>query len=383
MNSARTGLHIYEQATRLPLALRAAVSLHCHTHHSKEALTFIPHYAARIPVVARFFHSETDRYLTLHSRTIDFARAYWTPPVAPREVLEIETLQIESRFGLPALVSITDHDDIEAGLRLQVMDAANRIPISLEWTVPYKQGFFHLGVHNLPAEQAAEIARELAKHTERQTDALTLDELFAILNESPATLIVLNHPFWDIEFIGADAHADCLTAFLAEHGRSLHALEINGFRSWRENKAVLRLAEDEGFPAVAGGDRHGCQANTMLNLTRAQSFADYVAEVREDAHSEIVLMPEYRTPRLARTFEVMADVLRHYPQHSLGQPRWTDRVFIERLDGGGRCALSHYWQRGGPRWVRAAVWTMRSLGSRRVQPALRLALADEQVNYES
>jgi hypothetical protein len=380
---ARTGLHLYEQAARLPHGLRSAVSLHCHTHHSKEALTFIPHYAARIPVVARFFRNEADRYLTLHGRTIDFARAYWTPPVAPREVLEIETLQIESRFGLPALVSITDHDDIEAGLRLQVMDATNRIPISLEWTVPYQAGFFHLGIHNLPAERAAEITQELMKHTEQQADARPLDELFAILNESAETLIVLNHPLWDIEFIGADAHADCLRAFLVEHGVSTHALEINGFRSWRENRAVLRLAEDKGFPVVAGGDRHGCQANTMLNLTRAQSFADYVAEVRDDAHSEVVLMPEYRTPRLARTFEVMADVFRHYPDHSLGRPRWTDRVFIDRLDGGGRCQLSHYWRGGGPRWVRAAVWMMRTLGSRRVQPALRLALADEQVSYES
>lgn len=391
MNSASTRLHVYERAaTALPAiqrGFRAAASLHCHTSFSKELLTFIPHYAAMIPIVSKLFKTEMERYLTLHDRTIDFAKAYWTPPVSPRQVLEMETLNIESRLGLPAFVSITDHDDIEASMRLQVIDSGSRIPISLEWTAGYREGFFHLGVHNLPQESATEITRELMKHTNQHNDAMPLRDLLALLNETPETLIVLNHPLWDIEFIGEERHQACLMNFLGEHGQWIHALEANGFRAWRENKATMTLAEDYGYPVVTGGDRHGCQANTLLNLTRAASFGEFVEEIREDQHSEVLLMPEYGGSLAARTIQVAADVLRDYPQHSakigraLGRERWSDRVFVDIGDGCGSCSLSRHWPNGGPVWVRASLWMLRMLGTR-LQPALRLALAGEEASIE-
>ncbi|HEX9004215.1 MAG TPA: hypothetical protein VGB07_30160 [Blastocatellia bacterium] len=393
MHSANTRLHVYERAAKslpgITRGFRAAASLHCHTNFSKELLTFIPHYAAMIPIVSRLFKAEMDRYLTLHGRTVDFNRAYWTPPVAPRQVLEVETLQIESRLGLPAFVSITDHDDIEASLRLQVIDSGRRIPISLEWTVPYGEGFFHLGIHNLPQEFATEIHRELMKYTDQASgkeggtdeNAMSLRDLFMLLNEAPETLVVLNHPLWDIEFIGAQRHQACLKAFLKEHGEWIHALEINGFRSWRENREVMMLAEESGYPVVTGGDRHGCQANTLLNLSRAATFADFVAEVREDQRSEVLLLPEYRDSRVARTIQVAADVLRHYPQHPLGKDHWQDRVFVDIGDGCGSRSLARHWPNGGPSWVRASLWMLRMLGTR-LQPALRLALAGEEVRIE-
>jgi hypothetical protein len=382
MNQLPTRLHVYDRRGGAPSGFKAGVSLHCHTRHSRELLTFIPHYAEMIPIVSRLFKSEMDRYLTLNGKTIDFTQAWWTPPVSPREVLETETLNIEMEFGLPALVSITDHDDIEAGLRLQVIDALGRVPISLEWTVPFGKGFFHVGVHNLPRDSATEIARELLKYSERDDDAMRLRDLLVMLNDSPETLVVLNHPLWDIEFIGADEHADGLGAFLAEHGEWIHALEANGFRSWRENKAVMNLAKDLGYPVVTGGDRHGLQPNTLLNLTRARSFDEFVAEIREDRRSEMLMMPAYCESVVARTLEVVADVLRHYPNHPQGQSKWTDRVFIDIGDGCGSCALSRHWKRGGPAWVRAALRLALMLGSRELQPALRLALASEEVSYE-
>jgi hypothetical protein len=381
MTQALSRMRVHTRRAEAPRGFRAAVSLHCHTHHSRELLTFIPHYAARIPIISRLFKSEMDRYLTIHGKTIDFARAWWTPPASARDVLETETTQIESAFGLSAFVSITDHDDIEAGRLLQVIGETRRIPISLEWTVPYRHGFFHLGVHNLPRERAGEIAAELMKYTERRSDAMALRDLLAMLHESPETLVVLNHPLWDIEFIGADEHADCLGVFLGEHEQWIHAFEINGFRSWKENEAVMRMGGDFNLPVVAGGDRHGLQPNTLLNLTRAACFDEFVAEIRRDAHSELLMMPAYRESRVARTLEVAADVLRNYP----GRPnaKWSDRVFIDIGDGCGSCALSRHWKRGGPAWVRAALGGMRMLGSRRLQPALRLALADERVRYEN
>ncbi|MBO0801029.1 MAG: hypothetical protein J2P31_19600, partial [Blastocatellia bacterium] len=341
-----------------------------------------PHYAEMIPFIASRFRKGMERHLFLHGKSIDFSKAYWTPPVSPRQVIEIETLQIEKELGLPALVSITDHDDIEAGKHLQVLTGVNRIPISLEWTVPYGRGMFHLGIHNLSDETSTDITRELNKYTLRDLDAMSLTSLLSILNESSETMIIVNHPLWDIEGLGEKDHAENLHSFLTEHGQWIHALEVNGFRSWSENRSVMRLAEDWGVPAVGGGDRHGCRPNTVLNLTRASSFNDLVAEIREDAHSEILLMPEYRAPFVARTFETIAEVLRFYPNHSLGQTRWVDRVFADIGDGHGVCPLSRFWGDGGPGWLRATLWCMRVLGSSRMQTALRLALAHEKVVTE-
>jgi hypothetical protein len=375
-------MRVHERRGNTPCGFSAAVSLHCHTHYSKELLTFIPHYAAMIPVISRMFKTEMDRYLTIHGKTLDFARAWWTPPAAPRYVLESETLQIEKEFGLPALVSITDHDDIESGLTLRAMDSRQRIPVSVEWTAPFRRGFFHLGVHNLPHDGAQGIAREMLKYTERRPDAMKLGDLLAWLNESPGILIVLNHPMWDIEFIGAAEHADCLETLLGEHSQWIHAFEFNGFRPWKENESVMRLAEDFGLPVVAGGDRHGLQPNTLLNLTRAGSFDEYVAEVRDDGRSDILLMPEYSQSRVARTIETAADILRNYPNNPQGQRKWTDRVHIDIGDGFGTQALSRHWKRGGPTWVRAALWCLRALGNHRMKPALRMALANERVSCE-
>src|SRR5262247_2545362 len=165
MTSDLTQLHVYERRDQLPpltKSFRAAVSLHCHTNHSKELLTFIPHYARRIPVLSRFYESEMKRY----GEKINFARAWWTPPVTARQVFEMETVEVESRLGLPAIVSITDHDDIAAGVWLQSLDSQGRIPISVEWTVPYCRGFFHLGVHNLPPDRASELMREMSAYSQ-------------------------------------------------------------------------------------------------------------------------------------------------------------------------------------------------------------------------
>jgi len=385
MVSDLTRLHVYERRDHtLPLAkgFRAAVSLHCHTNHSRESLTFIPHYAKRIPVLSRFYKSEMERYLADYGKAVNFASAWWTPPVTARQVFETETLEIESRLGLPAIVSITDHDEIAAGLWLQALDSQGRIPVSVEWTAPYGRGCFHIGVHNLAPDRASELMREMSAYTRQAEPRMELRELLVWINEFPGTLVVLNHPLWDFEFMGSQQHAVALGSFLGEHKAWIHALEINGFRPWRENKAVMATAKDFGLAVVSGGDRHGCRSNTVLNLTRAASFAEFVDEVREDGSSDVLLMPEYRESRVLRTLEVMTDVLRHYPSHPQGQFLWTNRVFVELEDKGVR-PLSDYWKRGGPVWVRVALWGLRTIGSRRVKPALRMALAQERVSYES
>ncbi len=373
---ARTRLRVLTGPEAIPplSPARTALSLHCHTHHSKEILDFIPHYAAQIPLVAKLFQHEMVRYEARVGKPIDFARAWWTPPVSAHEVWQAETNQIEERLQLQGLVSITDHDEIEAGARLQVLDLKNPVPISLEWTVPFGIGYFHLGVHNLPREKAGPYSELLLSFT-RQPDIGDLQDLFVLLHELPDVLIVLNHPLWDIENIGGERHSIALAEFVHAYGEWIHAMEWNGFRSWRENYAVLKMADEVGFPVVSGGDRHGCQPNTTLNITNSASFSEFVAEVRA-GFSDVIVMPEYNESLIARTLEAAAEILREYPSFPLEQQVWTDRVFA-RLESGEIKSLSALWQRGGPIWVRSAVWMMCFLGSRRLRPALRLALSNE------
>jgi hypothetical protein len=381
MRRKQTQIHLHGSGSKLIEGCEAAASLHCHTHFSKEILTFIPYYASRVPVLSGYFSEALVRYRAAHGRDLDFSRAYWTPPVTPRQVIDVETLQIEKELGLPALVSITDHDDIEAGLLLQVLDTPNQYPISMEWTVPFGGGYFHLGLHNLPRENAVELAAELAKYTSQSADSRTLTELLETLNESPSTLIVLNHPFWDIELIGGEDHLNCLRSFIASHGDQLHALEINGFRTWKENRETIQLADELGLPLVSGGDRHGCQPNSILNLTRARSFDELVGEIREDGHSDIVIMPGYRESIVTRLLESVAEVIGNYPGHALGRSSWSDRIYID-INGTESLPLATHWPNGGPGWVRLSLWLLRRLGSKELKPALRLALGSERVNFE-
>ena len=245
-----------------PRAYRTGVSLHSHTNHSKEGVYFILEYAARNPVLRRALAAE-DRRATREGKTarLDFLKAYWTPPLPPLVAFEVEKNQIERELGLASMVSITDHDNIEAPMLLRVVPEARRVPVSLEWTVPYKDTTFHLGVHNLPSSGAESIMQRLREFTLQPDDEKPdrkLRQLLEMLNENPDVLIVLNHPLWDLAGIGRERHECMLRTILCEQGEYLHALELSGIRSWEENQAVLHLSEACNQLVISGGDRHGC-----------------------------------------------------------------------------------------------------------------------------
>jgi hypothetical protein len=349
---------------------RTGVSLHCHTQHSKEVLDFIPYYASRIPIVAGRFKKVMKDYRQQNGRDIDFTRAYWTPPLSARKVYDLEKEQIENTLDAGALISITDHDSIESGSLLHALENYKKIPVSVEWTVPFGDAYVHLGVHNLPAEYSAKIMSELAEFTTQPIEE-RLAELLEMLNEIPSVLIVFNHPLWDIELMGQERHMIMVKDFLVQHGRQIHALEVNGFRSSQENLGTIKLAEIWGYPIVSGGDRHGCVANTTLNVTNATSFDEFVSEIRTDKHSEVLLMPQYKENLYLRMFEAADDILRHYPQHPLGRQYWTERIFIRHQDGTEQ-PLKTLWQNGTPSWIQAPLAMMRVMGSRRFRPAMRL-----------
>ena len=374
MNLKKTRLHILHKPKDLSKEAKTGVSLHCHTEHSKEMLDFVPHYADKLPIISYFWNKERIKYTEREGKPPDFSTGYWSPPLTPQEVFNFEKKQI-TETGLDAITSITDHDSIDANLKLCETTANEQAPISLEWTVPFEYGFFHVGVHNLPKDRAVKLTKTLLDYTfdEKNHSRENLREMFSMLNELPEVLVVLNHPIWDIEMVGKEKHAILLKNFLREHGRWIHALEINGFRSWSENKVVIEMAEALGYPLVTGGDRHGCKPNTVINLTNSKTFAEFAEEIRVDKRSEIVLMPEYKQPLHSRQLQSFAEILKQYPEFPESRRRWFDRVHFDIGDGYGVRPLSVHWERGGPTWLRWAVWTLGIFGSPKMRPMFALA----------
>jgi hypothetical protein len=374
MNLKQTRLHILREPENLASRARTGVSLHCHTEHSKEMLDFIPHYAQKLPIIAQFYRKEDAKYKEKKGRDFAyyFSSAYWSPPLTANGVYEIEKRQIEEA-GIAPIVSLTDHDSIDANITINESETA---PISLEWTVPFEYGYFHVGVHNLPKDRARELTETLLDYTfnKEQHSNARLTEMLAMLNEIPTALVILNHPLWDIELVGEERHRQLLKDFIRIHGRWIHAFEINGFRSWSENKAVIEMAESLGIPVATGGDRHGCKPNTVINLTNAVTFEEFVDEIRDGRKSEVVLMPEYEHPIHSRQLQSFSEILKNYPEFAEHRRRWFDRVFFDLGDDKGIVPLStHGWKRGGPTWLRAAIWTLGVLGSPAARPMFRLA----------
>ena len=377
MNLKRTRLHILHEPKDLGKEATTGVSLHCHTEHSKEMLDFIPHYADKLPVISFFWNRERRKHIKNRGKDIEFDGAYWSPPMTAEEVYAIEKQQL-NEAGLEAITSITDHDCIDANLRINESTSNEQAPISMEWTVPFEFGFFHVGVHNLPQSSALELTKTLLDFTFNKENhtAEKLDETFALLHALPEVLVVLNHPLWDIEIVGKERHALLLKNFLKKHGRWIHALEVNGFRKWSENKAVIEMAEALDLPIVTGGDRHGCRPNTVINLTNARTFAEFVEEIRVDKRSEVVLMPEYKNPLHSRQLQSFGEILKHYPEFPEGRRKWFDRVYFD-YDGLGLRKLSVHWKRGGPTWLRWAIWTLGVSGNPRLHPIFRFAVKAE------
>src|SRR5713226_7194308 len=165
---------------------------------------------------------------------IDFSRAYWTPPLTPKLAYETEKNQIENVLGLKSLVSLTDHDNIEAPVLLRTVAETAQTPVSLEWSVPFAGTIFHLGIHNLPSGQAQAIVDELAAYT-RSPDDQRLCELLAMLDAFPDVLVVFNHPLWTQTCVGVHRDGQALDRFLNCAVQFLHSFEINATRSSKEN----------------------------------------------------------------------------------------------------------------------------------------------------
>ena len=135
------------------------------------------------------------------------------------------------------------------------------------------------------------------------------------------------------------------------------------------------MAEALGIPIATGGDRHGCKPNTVINLTNADTFEEFVHEIRVEKKSEVVLMPEYEQPLHSRQMQSFAEILKHYPEFRR-EPAEMVRACVlrhRRRQGSSSRLSSHGWRLGGPKWLRAAIWTLGFLGSPEMRPFFRVA----------
>lgn len=321
----------FESSAKVAGRFRTAVSLHSHTLHSKETLAFVNRLRKRSASLATALRRGEYCYWKKYGTRLDFGRAWWTPPCAPHDAYLLERRCIEDALGVAALVSLTDHDDIEAPMSLRVLEDCRELPVSVEWTVPFCDTFFHLGIHNLCASRARSIMAEFSGFT-RNPQRNRIPELLDFIYGDPEALIVFNHPCWDEKGIGKDKHAARVLEFLNSYSRSIHALELNGLRPWPENRMVLQLAKRFPKPLISGGDRHALEPNTMLDLTNASTFSEFVEQVRT-GYTTVLIRNQYREPFALRILENLEDILQDLPEHGRGWVKWSDRVFFQKDDG--------------------------------------------------
>lgn len=376
MKNCPTLVHKFHSA--MPFSpWRSAVSLHSHTMHSREYLGRLPEYISRIPIASLLIEREVGRIHLYRHCSVDFRRIYWTPPLSAREAFRLEAGQIEQKLHLAPLVSLSDHDNVEAGLHLGMLQETSHVPVSVEWSAPYEGTVFHLGVHNLPASEANSWMEQFRRYTVKPS-AKRLQSILHELNRDPCVLLVLNHPFWSAEGVAHHTHRASLSAFLTAFASLLHALELNGLRSRKENGAVLALAGEVRLPAISGGDRHGCEPNATLNLTPARSFSEFVQEIRVDRRSEILLMPQYFDALQLRLLESAWHALSDAPGE-FGRRHWMTRVFVENEPGQPR-PLSELAGTRFHKFVDRFRWIMALLASPQMRPALRLAFLGSEEN---
>jgi hypothetical protein len=333
--------------------------------YSEECLSFLPHYLKLVPGVSQIVTGYERRNLA------NFARAHWTPPLTPASALRLEQEQI-TRLGLQPIVSLTDHDSIDAPIALQVTGACGEVLFRWNGRSPtYEQSSLPFGIHNLRPAEARSWMSVMTAYTSASEET-RLTRILKELSSIPDVLIVLNHPFWLEEGVDEADRRDAVERLLRECVDCFHAFELNGTRKWHENAATIELARAWSCPVISGGDRHACEPAACLNLTNATSFGEFAAEIRT-GHSNVLFMPQYREPMALRLLETAWEILRPYPEYRVRE-RWTDRVFYRGEDGVA-LPLSTVWRNKIPWVVRPVTGMLQFCAMPGMRQALRLLLS--------
>jgi hypothetical protein len=364
-----TAIYHADAAGGVPRGFRTAVSLHGHTLHSHETLEGIVRLAYQVPVLASLVRRMERRYLHANHRPFSGRNAWWTPPLTARAAYELEAGFIANSLGLQPLVSLSDHDTIEAPLALRVLRRTRDVPVSVEWSVPWGETFFHLGVHNMPAARAQAMMAAMASYTVSPRPE-ALSEILDWLTEDPGVLVVLNHPLWDEAGVGVAGHREAMSLLVGMHRGLIHALEANGMRPAQENAETAEHAARFGLPVISGGDRHGREPSAALNLTNASTFSEFVSEIRFDRVSRVYFAAHGAESRTLRIYREVCEVLREDPSHGLGWVKWSDRVFYRTAEGEVK-SVSRLWNGEQPHVIRCFVSLVRLLDYARIAPAVR------------
>jgi predicted metal-dependent phosphoesterase TrpH len=265
-----------------------AVSLHNHSCHSVEKL------AALNQVVKLGFMRPLSGVLQRSFGLggvpgLNYAEITFNPPYTPEDVYQMESAAA-AIWGFNGVhLTITDHDEFAGSLALLRgrPDLNGRIAIGEEVSVWYQGHLFHLGVSGLPEGEVDETHPRI----QSAARAARHDELFETLGAS-GCLVVLNHPLisW-----GPGPETIPITNLLTRYGWAIHALEVNGMRRREENDRVLELARQWRKPVVGGGDSHLLVASSIVSLSRAATYKDFIAEVK-DGHAVPFVTPNYFAP---------------------------------------------------------------------------------------
>jgi hypothetical protein len=353
---------------------RSGVSLHGHTNQSKETLDFLANFGNQYPIIRPLLSRLERRAQARQGVRVNYAASYWTPPMTPKLAFDLESRQIE-KLELESMVSLTDHDSITAPMLLRMVPSARQIPVSVEWTAPYGKQSFHFGVHNLPSARANEWMKTLEEFTANPSDR-RLTEILVALNEEPNVLVIFNHPLWDLYLVGREKSEFLVGEFLQKNGNYMHAMELNGLRNWDENRAVRLLAEKWNMLLISGGDRHGVEPNSNINLTNASSFTEFVHEVRREKKSDVLFMPQYAEPWKHRILQSTLDAIREYPEFPQGTRTWDERVCHPDANGVVR-PLSELWPNGSaPAVLSWGIGLVQMLGAGLVSGSLRMAWSE-------
>jgi predicted metal-dependent phosphoesterase TrpH len=314
-----------------------AVSLHNHSCHSVEKL------AALNQVVKLAFMRPLSGVLQKSFglggvSDLNYAEITFNPPYSPEDVYQMEAAAA-AKWGFDGVhLAITDHDEIAGGLALLRgrPDLNGRIALSEELSLWFQGHLFHLGVSRMPESEVEET------HARIQSAARggRYDELFETLAAS-GCLVVLNHPL----IAWKPGAAIPVAELLSRYGWAIHALEINGMRSREENDRVLELARHWRKPVVGGGDSHLLVASSVLSLSQAASFKDFVAEVK-DGQAVPFMSPDYFAPLKWKLFLRVLFFISRYRQIASykGQPVATmlerRRVLLDPVGRASRIFLA-------------------------------------------
>jgi hypothetical protein len=336
--------YIYRECPHPDREYGYAVSLHNHSCHSVEKLAALNH------VIKLSFMRPLSGILQKSFglggiSDLNYADVTFNPPYTPEDVYEMEAASA-AKWGFDGVhLAITDHDEFAGNLDLLRgrPDLNGRIAVSEELSLWFQGHLFHLGVCHLPESGPEET------HTQIQAAARggRYDELFETLAAS-GCLVIFNHPLlpW-----GPEAKIIPATELLSRYGWAIHALEVNGMRPREENDRVLELARQWRKPVVGGGDSHLLVASSVISLSRAATFQDFIAEVK-DGHAVPFVTPNYFAPLRWKLFLRVLFFISRYRQIASykGQPvstmlegrtvlldpvGWVSRVFLDLVSAMG------------------------------------------------